>query len=618
MDPAFRAPFNAVFSLDLYLQFLRRLERELEGPIPFRVAETPLFLPTSLRDDLAASARAIVDEISDRALIEAMTKAVPQELDVPRRDDLSSCIQVDFAITRNAVGQLEGKLVELQGFPSLYCFTLRQTAIWNDVLRAVPGLDRPWTSLFSGMTHEAYVEKLRRTVLGENAAEEVILMDLAPERQKTSPDFVATKQLLGIDSVCPTSLERDGRKLIRRVGTRRVPVRRIYNRVVFDELLRAGVRLPFSYTEDLDVSWVPHPNWYWIWSKYTVPFLKHPSVPRARFVSDLRELPDDLSHYVLKPLFSFAGAGVKVDVTAADIESIPASEQSNWILQEKIHYAPDLRAVDGQGVKAEVRMMFLRAPGDDKAGARDQSCSPIAGKAARRRPQQGPRLGRRKRRTLARRHVDVGTGCSDADRGGHSANRLCDFARHFLLQKVPRVGRGDGRLREQRFESAACSPQDRIAFAPDDRRRAAVALHEGPALVQGWNRGMMKRVRNHAGERERRKIVAEVPQGVPVRACRGVIDAAAIPLREAETALRKAEQAKHDVAYDGSLGKSMKRRWSKPRLRRGKHGVENHQSLHALRRACERVHTERPTPILTDEHELLEFEPVEQRAQPKE
>jgi hypothetical protein len=193
-----------------------------------------------------------------------------------------------------------------------------------------------------------------------------VLLDLDPPAQKTYPDFVATKLLTGVDAVCPRTLVRDGRRLFRKVAGRLVPVRRIYNRIVFDELEQKKTVLPFRYTEDLDVTWCSHPNWYWTWSKYTLPFVDHPAVPRARYVADLDRIPDDLERYVLKPLFSFAGAGVKVDPTRADLEAIPEADRHKWLVQEKIAYEPALLMPDGNGVKAEVRMMFLRAPDELK------------------------------------------------------------------------------------------------------------------------------------------------------------------------------------------------------------------------------------------------------------
>ena len=364
MDPVLRAAYNKAFSEDHYRAYLGRLQGRLGFTIPFRVAETPLFLPRGVRTRLETHAREIVEQICAPELIAKARKAIPKELDVPGEDDLASCIQVDFAIVQNPDGSFDGRLVELQGFPSLYGLIVIQTEEMAEELRTM-GMERPWTTYFGGMSRQDYLEKLRRTILGGCDPGEVILLDLAPEQQKTFVDFVSTKILLGIDPVCPTELEREGRRLFRRVQGQRVAVRRIYNRIVFDELAQRKTQMPFAYTDELDVSWCPHPNWYWTWSKYTIPHLSHPSIPRARFLSDIdaKDLPGDLSRFVLKPLFSFAGSGVKVDVTRADVDAVPEDQRASWILQEKIDYAAAFHTPSGQAVKAEVRMMFLREPG---------------------------------------------------------------------------------------------------------------------------------------------------------------------------------------------------------------------------------------------------------------
>ncbi|MEJ7730736.1 MAG: hypothetical protein WKG00_16150 [Polyangiaceae bacterium] len=361
MDPELRARFNAAYDERFYPRYVARLEERLGCKIPFRVAETPLFLPAQLRERLATSAREIIAAISDPALIEKMKRAIPPELDVPGMDALPSCVQVDFAITRAPDGGLEGKVVELQAFPSLYALMVVQSDVLGERLAEMPGMPQAWSIYFAG-DRQRFIEHLRRAVVAGEDPAEVVLLDLDPPAQKTYPDFAATKQLIGVDAICPTELVKEGRRLYRDVGGKRVPVRRIYNRIVFDELAVKGVPLPFSYRDDLDVSWCSHPNWYWTWSKYTLPSIDHPAVPRARRLGDLERVPEDLSRYVLKPLFSFAGSGVKVDVTPDDLAGVPEAERDNWLLQEKIVYEPALRMPDGEGVKGEVRMMFLRAP----------------------------------------------------------------------------------------------------------------------------------------------------------------------------------------------------------------------------------------------------------------
>ncbi|MFI5198433.1 MAG: hypothetical protein ACHQJD_07430, partial [Thermoanaerobaculia bacterium] len=188
---------------------------------------------------------------------------------------------------------------------------------------------------------------------------------LAPEEQKTAIDFCATRELLGVDAVDPRSLVKEGRRLFRMKEGRRVPVRRIYNRIVFDELIKKDVALPFDFREDLDVRWVPHPNWFWTWSKFSLPLLVHETVPKSTYLSEFGAVPKNLTErYVLKPLFSFAGGGVNVDPKPEDLARIPESERGSWCLQEKIAYDPCLVAVDGGGVKVEVRMMFFRPDAD--------------------------------------------------------------------------------------------------------------------------------------------------------------------------------------------------------------------------------------------------------------
>lgn len=363
MHPGHRAAFNAAFSDDLYRRYAADLAGRLGTEAGFRLAETPVFLTADLAASLEKTAREIVALLDDDALTARLTAAIPERWRAPGMDARPHLLQVDLAVTE-ADGRLAPKLIELQGFPSLSAFEVLQADAWSDALQGIPGLPSGrWSPYFGGRDRTSFVALLRDVVVGAEDPEHVVLLDLEPQRQKTWVDFAATRKLLGVDAVDPGALVKEGRRLFREKDGRRVPVRRIYNRVVFDELIQAGTALPFDFRDDLDVTWVPHPNWYWTWSKYAIPFLSHPAVPKATFLSELDAVPDDLGRYVLKPLFSFAGGGVNVEPTRTDVDRVPASERSTWCLQEKIDYAPALRAVDGGGVKTEVRMMFYRPDG---------------------------------------------------------------------------------------------------------------------------------------------------------------------------------------------------------------------------------------------------------------
>jgi hypothetical protein len=361
MHSDFRRFYNQRFSSEFYGQYVNRLQAEV-GPVPYRLAESPLFIPPSTRDRLFGYTREIISQLARPELIASARRAVPPEYDVPRQDEVPDVMTIDFAITRREDGELDGKVVELQAFPSLFAFTMIQARIFNDLVK-MPGAESGFHCFAPGHDYDSALAFLRRALLGGFSPEEVVLLEIEPEKQKTLPDFIATKTLVGIDYVCVTQVIREGRQLFRMKDGRKLPIRRIYNRVVFDELQRKKPPMAFKFTDDLDVSWIPHPNWYWLWSKISLPMLDHPAVPKATLLSELKEVPADLENYVLKPLFSYAGAGVKVDPTPEDVAQIPADQRDGWILQRKITYARELFTPEGYGVAAELRVLCLRDQG---------------------------------------------------------------------------------------------------------------------------------------------------------------------------------------------------------------------------------------------------------------
>jgi hypothetical protein len=361
VEPEFRRRYNAAYTDALYRRYLADFARNCGAPVEMQIAETPVFLPAELRRRAERAGGEILEQLSDPARLTNMKAAVPARWEAPRTTAFPSFAIIDFAIVQAADG-LDVKLIELQGFPSLIGYETAQFDAWAAALQTIPGLDLDWTSWFSGLTREAFLDLARRTILGKRSPEATILMDVDPPSQKTYSDFTATSRLFGVAPVCPTALVKRGRRLFRRAEDgRETPVERIYNRVIFDEVERKNVALPFDFRDDLDVEWTPHPNWFWMWSKYSLPFLDHVAVPHATLVSQLDAIPDDVaSRYVLKPLFSFAGAGVNVAPTAADVAAIPPEQRGGWCLQEKIEYAPALEALDGGGVKVELRLIYLR------------------------------------------------------------------------------------------------------------------------------------------------------------------------------------------------------------------------------------------------------------------
>ncbi|MFL5346941.1 MAG: hypothetical protein ACJ8AT_19330 [Hyalangium sp.] len=363
MHAAFRRVYNQSFSPEFYEQYRNRLQAAV-GPIPYRLAESPLFIPPATRDRLFRYTQEIISQLAEPERIARARTAVPAEYDVPGQDNAPDVMTVDFAVMRGEDGELDGRVVELQAFPSLFAFTMVQARIFNEMLKAkLPEASHGFHCFAPGYDFDSAHALFRCALLGGFAPEEVVLLEIEPQKQKTLPDFVATQMLTGIDPVCVTEVLREGRQLFRMKDGRRIRIRRIYNRVVFDELQQKKPPMVFKFTDDLDVSWFPHPNWYWMWSKFSLPLLDHPAVPKATPLSKLQEVPADLENYVLKPLFSYAGAGVKVDPTPADVAQVPADQRDGWILQRKIQYARELFTPEGAGVAAEIRVLCLRDKG---------------------------------------------------------------------------------------------------------------------------------------------------------------------------------------------------------------------------------------------------------------
>lgn len=359
MIPALRTRFNAAFNREFYESYQERLAAACRFPIAFRLAETPVFLPPELRDEMVRDAQEIWAQLSAPDNLRRSEAAVPEEWNVPGCDPLPLFAQADFAVVREG-GRFAPKLIELQAFPSLYGFQLFQSDLQREI--APGGESLGWT--LSGLGREGYVREVGRAITGDVPVENVVLLDLDPPHQKTAVDFACTETLWGVRAVDALAVKKRGRELWYERDGRDTRILRVYNRLIFDELSAKRISLPFDVREPLDVEWAGHPNWYFRWSKHSLPALRHPAVPESRFLSDLGAPPDDLENWVLKPLYSFAGAGVKVDVTPEDLAAVPLAHREHTLLMRKVEYAPAIETTDGLPSKVEVRVMFVWKDGE--------------------------------------------------------------------------------------------------------------------------------------------------------------------------------------------------------------------------------------------------------------
>jgi hypothetical protein len=367
MIEPYRSEFNARFTDAKYAELLRKLDERTGTRIEFRVAETPCFFARELMERMVRAGIELTEELLGNAeYMVASQAAIPKEWCVPGQDARPHFMTVDFGLVRDAAGELQPKLVEMQAFPSIFGYQPLLAKTYIEVF----GLDRNLEFLFGGMGEERYWETMREVVVGEHEAENVVLAEVEPEQQKTLPDFRMTEQALGIKTVDVARLVKEGNKLFYRDARGKlVPVERIYNRVIVDELVRKEVKLPFDYRDPLQVEWAGHPNWYFKVSKFSLPFLRHETVPAAVFLDDWfagvgrERLPEDREQWVFKPLYSFAGKGITFAPTDAELAAVPVKERGEYLLQERVKFDPVIRTPEGM-TQAEVRILYVWPEGE--------------------------------------------------------------------------------------------------------------------------------------------------------------------------------------------------------------------------------------------------------------
>tara|TARA_R110002126_G_scaffold52138_3_gene142107 strand:- start:284 stop:1480 length:1197 start_codon:yes stop_codon:yes gene_type:complete len=355
MIPRIREEFNATYKEEYYENLLQHIKDTYGQQSAFRISETPVFISKDVKKQVEAACAAIIDQLWKIDFSEIREKFIPKELQSPVPMGNPHFLAIDFGLCEDGNGGITPQLIELQAFPTLFFY---QPFLGEAFLKCYPNIPKKGFEYYlGGLNKKSYTKKVKDIILGDENPENVILLELFPEKQKTRIDFWSTRDALGIEIVCMTKVAKEGKKLFYMKDGVKTPIHRIYNRVIYDELERIqDLKINFNLNDDLDVEWVTHPDWFFMISKCIMPLLEHKNIPRSYYVSDY---PADLDFkkYVLKPLFSFAGQGINLYPTKEIILAI--EDKHNYILQQKVQYASLVKTNTPKNSKVELRMLFV-------------------------------------------------------------------------------------------------------------------------------------------------------------------------------------------------------------------------------------------------------------------
>jgi len=358
----YRGEFNRNFTAQKYADLQQKMDAATRTRVDFRIAETPVFFPRAMLDEIAAVGIELTRQLVESPeYMHASAGSIPDKYRVRNESAQPHFMTVDFGLVRGADGKLEPKLVEMQAFPSVFGY---QDVLSREYI-ATYGLDERLNWYLGGHDESSYWELLRRVIVGGHDPKQVVLMEVEPDAQKTLPDFKVYEDRLGIVTVDIAKVRQEGRELFYPdAGGAWVRIARIFNRAIVDEIERKGIELAFDPTADLDVEWAGHPNWFFRISKFSLPYLSHRSVPSAIFLDDWfrgvgrDRLSSDRSNRLLKPLYSFAGKGIQFAPTDEELNAIPEADRSLYLLQERVHFEPVVETPFGM-TQAEIRVMYL-------------------------------------------------------------------------------------------------------------------------------------------------------------------------------------------------------------------------------------------------------------------
>ena len=209
MIDKYRQLFNSQFTAEKYQKLKDSIASDFDYTPTFRIAETPFFISNELKSQLLEGCADVVKLIQKKDFKKLTNKSLELNHTIPNEDEHTTFLAIDFGICEED-GVVIPKLIEVQGFPSLFNF---QTNLCEKFNTEYPFLNN-LTPFFNGISSQKYLEILEENICNKHPKENVILLEIEPEKQNTKIDFYYCKRDLGIPIVCVTEIIKKKQSII--------------------------------------------------------------------------------------------------------------------------------------------------------------------------------------------------------------------------------------------------------------------------------------------------------------------------------------------------------------------------------------------------------------------
>src|SRR6218665_704861 len=179
MNINYRSLFNSNFTTDKYEKFIDDITSDFDYKVTFRIGESPFFITDELKEQLLEGCQEVINFIQKEDFKKLTDRALELNRKVPNEDNHTTFLAIDFGICEEENGEIVPKLIEVQGFPSLFNF---QNHLSQKFVSHYPFLSE-LTPFLSGLNADSYLKLVEEAIRNNHPKENVILLEIEPRSE---------------------------------------------------------------------------------------------------------------------------------------------------------------------------------------------------------------------------------------------------------------------------------------------------------------------------------------------------------------------------------------------------------------------------------------------------